>query len=202
MLRFFKMVILASGLLNGSAFAFLPKSFEAKIEQEQKSSLSGTTRKSQGQMFYRYPGQMRFEIKGTDEVVFVTNGKRTWYYTGPFVEEEPGELTISDEGPNVLTKFFDSFSRGLVTNDLYTVKKEASLALVEFSKNMQSELGVKTATFSFKSKKLDFSEIQKITLVQEDQREIVIHLKNLSIDKKIDQSIFQFTAPPNTKIKN
>lgn len=186
----------------GSAFAFLPKSFEAQVEQEQKSSLSGSVRKSQGQMFYRYPGQMRFEIKGIDEVIFVTNGKRTWYYTGPFVEEEPGELTISDDGPNVLTKFFDSFSQGLVTNELYSVKKEKNSALVEFSKSMQSELGVKTATFTFKSAKLEFSEIEKIILVQEDQREIIIHLKNLSLDKKIEESVFQFTAPANTKIKN
>lgn len=202
MLKFFQVLTIISASFIGCAFAFLPKSFEAQIEQEQKSSLSQTVRKSQGQMFYRYPAQMRLEIKGSDEVIFVTNGKRTWYYTGPFVEEEPGELTISDDGPNVMTKFFDSFSQGLVSNELYKVEKTPKKANVVFSEQMVKDLGIKSAEFLFKDESYQFSKLDRINLLQEDGREIGISLKKLETDKTIDPSTFTFVAPANTKIKN
>ena len=187
-------------LYSLSSWAFMPKTFEAQVIQKQKSALSGRIKESRGKLTYRYPGHLRFEIEKPDEVTFVSNKFKTWYYTGPFIDGESGEVTISNEGDHILTKFFDSFSKGFKTNSLYEVEMADKLVEVTFDKKLQKELGVLSATFIFKTKKHKFEELEKLNILQHDKQELTLMLEDIKFGQNFSDQIFVFQVPENTKI--
>lgn len=198
MLRGLLIFILSSyGLVS---WAFMPKSFEAQVVQKQKSALSGKVKESRGKLAYRYPGHLRFEIKKPDEVIFVSNKLKTWYYTGPFIEGESGEVTVSNEGNHILTKFFDSFSKGLETNSLYSVQKNGEKVEVTFDEKLQKKLGVLSATFRFKTQKYKFEELDGLSILQQDRQKLSLSLEEIKTGQKLPDQTFVFEVPENTKV--
>ena len=148
----FSIIILSFN--STSAFAdFLPQSFSSKFEQEYVSTLKGKTKKGNGTVEYKYPGQIRFQTNTPSTVIFVSNGVKSWYYRAPFIEEEEGEVTESSakEGSSIYIKFFDSLKNGLVSNSLYDVKKGEPTTLI-FKPKAAKELGIKESMFYFKKK--------------------------------------------------
>jgi outer membrane lipoprotein-sorting protein len=181
--------------------SFVPSAFKVEFEQVQVSSLTKRERKSAGEMKYKAPNKLFFSVSSPDEVVFVTDGVLTYYYTPPFIEGEAGELTIQESSDNVLSRFFGSLSHGLATNPSYAVeKKSGKQALIKFEETIARDLGVKTAEFFFKGSKQEFSQIQKIHLAQLDGTELTLNFKKIQTDIKLDDTVFDFTPPANTKI--
>lgn len=183
-----------------SSWAFMPKSFEAHVVQKQKSALSGRVKESRGQLAYRYPGHLRFEVKKPDEVIFVSNKLKTWYYTGPFIDGESGEVTISNEGNHILTKFFDSFSKGLESNSLYSVKKNDDKVEVTFDEKLQKQLGVLSATFNFKGQDYKFEELKGLSILQHDRQKLTLTLEDIKTGRELPDQTFVFEVPENTKV--
>lgn len=182
------------------SLAFMPKSFKAQVVQKQKSALSGKLKESRGELSYRYPGHLRFEIERPEEVIFVSNNIKTWYYTGPFIDGESGEVTVSNEGNHILTKFFDSFSKGLKTNSLYSVKKDGEKVEVIFDKKLQEQLGVLSATFNFKTQNYNFKELKGLKILQHDKQNLTLSLEEIETDPKLSKKTFVFEVPKNTKV--
>lgn len=197
--------IALSMLATSTAFAdFLPQSFSSKFEQEYVSTLKGKTKKGQGTIEYKYPGQIRFETNTPSTVVFVSNGVKAWYYRAPFIEGEQGEVTESSakEGSTIYIKFFDSLKNGLVSNDYYDVKKGEPVTLV-FKPKAAKELGIKESMLIFKNKgSQKFEELEAINLVFSDGKNSKLKFVDLKVNPGMGADRFNFTPPANTKKVN
>lgn len=185
---------------------FMPQSFSAKFEQEYISILKGNTKKGQGTIDYKYPGNIRFETQVPNQIIFVSNGVKSWYYRAPFIEGEEGEVTETNakEGSSVYIKFFDSLKNGLSANTLYDVKNAGDgMHVIIFKPKSAKELGIKEAILTFKSNKVqEFSELQKIDLLFPDGKKSVLRLVNLKVNSNYDNQKFNFVAPAKTKKTN
>lgn len=197
--------ILVVFFVTSLAYAnFLPKTFTLNFEQEYTSTLKGKSKKGEGFLDYKYPGKVYFQIEKPEKLIFVSNGKKTWFYRFPFIEGEPGELVVN-AGKNAnqfFGKFFDSLNNGLVTNPLYDVKNEEFNSKIIFSKNGQSELGIKEAAIIFIDKKKEFSQISEIELMTSESKKIKLKFKKVEMGKTIEDSKFEFTPPANTRVMN
>ncbi|MCO4792883.1 MAG: outer membrane lipoprotein carrier protein LolA [Bacteriovoracaceae bacterium] len=197
-----KTLILFTLLFNTQAFAkdFLPGSFKADFSQEYKTSLKGKIKKSTGQIEYKYPSQIRFEVLAPDKVVFISNKKKSWYYQAPFIEGEPGELNIRKTGKNGLSRFFDILKKGLKTNKFYTVKNKSEKSELKFVKTVAKELDIKEAQLVFKSKKREFNNIKNVELVYLDGHKIKLSFKGVKTGVPLKKERFVFKTPKNTRV--
>lgn len=194
-------ILLMSFVSSVSYANFLPEAFTILFEQEYKATLSGKTRKSEGVLNYKFPSQIRFEIKKPDQVIFVSNPKNSWYYTAPFIEGEPGELKLNPTKNNVLSQFFDTLRQGLVENKHYKVKADTDLMrTLTFTKEISEELGIVEAKLYFKTSKLDFDNLEKLSIKQVDDKEFSLSLKSFVKNPKFTKDDFVFKAPENTRI--
>ena len=197
-----KVWLLTLSLLSSFAWAkedsFLPATFSSDFEQIQKSALSGKEKKSQGHIEYKYPSHIRFEVQKPDVIIFVSNPEMTWYYTAPFVQGEPGEVTVRPTGKLALAKFFDALKKGLVSNGLYTVSDKADKVELEFNKKSQKELGITKALLNLGGKK-DFASLKSIELEKSDKAKVLLNFSNMKMGAEIKKERFIFVAPPNTR---
>lgn len=202
----YKLVLIIYLISSSIVFAgeFLPSTFRASFDQEYISSLKGKIKKGHGQIEYKYPSNIRFETDQPSHVLFVTNGKKSWYYSFPFIEGEQGELTESSSKENngAFTKFFDSLKNGLVANKFYIVQKNNNEATLIFDEKSNKTIGIKLAKIIFSSNKSDFNSIQNIELVYLDDKKSTMKLSNIQTNLNFDVDHFIFKAPQNTKIKN
>lgn len=191
-------------LLGGSLFvqgkkAFLPNSFQAKFVKEEKAILSGKTLKSEGILYYQYPGRIRLQFEGKDKSVFVSNPFKTFYYKPPVFEGVPGELTINNSQNYPLTKFFDSLNKGINSNDLYTVKDTKGKIELIFTKKGIEELKINKAELVF-FKDNSFKNITNLVLELDNKKKLNFELAEIEVEKKLDKGLFSFEAPKNTRV--
>ena len=180
---------------------FLPKSFSAQFDQEYISTLKGKVKKGNGTIDYQFPGNIRFKTTLPSEVLFVSNGIKTWYYRAPFIDGEEGEVTETSakDGTSVFTKFFDSLKNGLTSNSMYNISKNNLEYKVQFVEKAEKEIGIKEAIIIFQNSALDFSNIQSIELVFPDNKKSTIKLHDIKINPHFEPKFFQFIAPVKTK---
>lgn len=185
---------------------FMPQSFSAKFEQEYISILKGNAKKGTGSIDYKYPSNIRFETSTPTQVVYVSNGVKSWYYRAPFIEGEEGEVSESSakEGSSLYVKFFDSLKYGLKANALYDVKNAGDgMHVVIFKPKTAKEFGIKEAVLTFNSAKdKNFSELKKIDLLFPDGKKSTLRFMDLKINPPFDAQKFNFVAPPKTKRTN
>lgn len=185
---------------------FLPQSFSANFEQEYISILKGNTKKGKGSIDYKYPSNIRFETTTPSQIIFVSNGTKSWYYRAPFIEGEEGEVTESkaQDSSSVYIKFFDSLKNGLLANSLYDVKNAGDgMHVLKFKTKTAKEFGIKEATLTFNSAKdKDFSELKKIDLLFPDGKKSTLRFVNLKVNPGLDAQKFNFVAPPKTRKTN
>ncbi|MBK24021.1 MAG: hypothetical protein CME70_08480 [Halobacteriovorax sp.] len=180
---------------------FLPASFQADFQQVHKSSITGKEKKSKGSLGYKFPGHIRFETTYPDNIVFVSNPDKTWYYTAPFMEGEPGELTVSKSNKNSLVKFFDLLKRGLKSNKMYTVKSNKTGVLLSFTKKSKVELGLNSAQLNFKGP-VAFKNITEVILSKTDKTKVKLELKQVKPEINFSKSHFIFSEPKNTRVSH
>ena len=185
---------------------FLPQSFSAKFEQEYISILKGNMKKGQGLIDYKYPSNIRFETSTPSQVLFVSNGVKSWYYRAPFIEGEEGEVTESkaSEANSVYIKFFDSLKNGLNANALYDVKNAGDgMHVISFKARATKEFGIKEAVLTFNpAKDKEFSALKKIDILFPDGKKSTLRFVDLKINPGFDGQKFNFVAPPKTRKTN
>lgn len=180
---------------------FIPKTFTISFEQSFVSSLSGKIKKSKGMIDYKYPGKIKLEINKPDQIIYISNKKKSWHYTAPFIEGEPGQLTIRPKGSMLLSEFFDKLSFGLNNNKYYDIKKDNKNVIVSFKSITSEKLGINQGTLKFKdSKKLHFKNIEGIDIAYKDKKSVSIKFLTIQENPKFENDHFSFTAPKNTRI--
>ena len=202
MKAFVLICLLISSSLKASEF--LPKSFSFDFEQVYKMSSSKKEKKNSGHVDYMYPGHIRFKVISPDQVEFVTNSQKTWYYTAPFIDGEPGELTERPRSKQMfLVNFFDQLKYGLNDNQNYKVEKINEGRKLLFTKKAKEELGMIMAEIYFDGNKEDFNHIKKVILTYPDNnstKQGVLTLSQVKTDLKFTTEHFVFKAPKNTII--
>ncbi len=189
-----RVLVLLLLFASASSFAFLPKSFTANFEQVRKSIISGKVKKSVGTIDYKYPSNLRLEMKGEESLVLVSNRQKTWYYRPPFIEGEKGELTVNESGKTELSGFFDILKNGLKSGPLYNVASKGLEVELSFTKSGMTRSGLKKATLVF-AKKKDFAHLKSIHIVQKTNKQLTLNLSDVKIDVKLLPERFVFTVP-------
>lgn len=183
------------------AQAFLPGSFSAEFEEHLKSK-SNKVSKSLGQLDYKFPSRIKVVKPEPENIIFVSNPKKTFYYTGPFIEGEPGELKISDSKNYPMARFFDVLMNGLKSNNNYKVltsKKDPLLIKLVFEQKFVRSVGIKAAKLHF-NKSINFKNIKTIEIEYQKKSPITYTFKKIVKNKKFSKQHFVFTPPKNTKI--
>lgn len=192
--------------LSAAKAEFLPQSFSAKFEQEYISILKGNMKKGQGLIDYKYPSNIRFETSTPSQVLFVSNGVKSWYYRAPFIEGEEAEVTESkaSEANSVYIKFFDSLKNGLNANALYDVKNAGDgMHVISFKARASKEFGIKEAVLTFNPRKdKEFSALKKIDILFPDGKKSTLRFVDLKINPVFNDQKFNFVAPPKTRKTN
>lgn len=176
--------------------AFLPKTFTADFEQVRKGIISGKIKKSNGTIEYKYPSNLRLEIKGSESLLLVSNPKKTWYYRPPFMEGEKGELTINESGKTELSGFFDLLKNGLKSGALFRVTKKKGSVILRFTKSGIVRSGIKKATLDFTGRHI-FSNLSAIHIVQKTDKLLTLNLSNQHAEVKLSSKRFVFKTPKN-----
>lgn len=181
------------------AAAFLPASFRAHYTQEEKSIATGRIKKSEGQIEYRMPGHIRFEISKPNVVIFVANSKRSWFYSAPAFEGEAGEVTISSGSNHPILKFFDVVAKGdLKDNESYKVLRDGNGTKLEFTKKSQDDFGLTSALLTF-DKEQNFLHLKSIAVSLTDGKTIRLQMKKLEPNVALPSQRFNFEIPANTR---
>ena len=180
---------------------FLPSSFQLGFTQVFKSSITGKDKKSEGTLSYVYPSKIHLKVNPPNEVIFVSNGVKSWYYTPPFIEGEKGELIIQDNKKQNLSKLFDAFKMGLVTNKLYSVSVVNSKTLLSFNKKAKNQYGIAKVEMTAKDKTIvAFSDVSLMHIEYDNNKIVELQFNSLDQNIKPMDSLFTFTPPANTKI--
>jgi outer membrane lipoprotein carrier protein len=196
-----KITLILLLISNTYAFAkdFLPSTFKVDFSQEYKTSLKGKVKKSSGQIQYKYPSQIRFEVTKPDKVLFVSNKEKSWYYQAPFIEGEPGELNVRKTGKTGLSRFFDVLKKGLKTNKFYEVKNKNERSQIKFVDKFAKKLDIKGALITFNDKKRKFENIKNMELTYIDGHKIKLHFSGMKTGLSMNKENFVFKAPKNTR---
>lgn len=192
------LTLLASTTL---AKSFLPTSFYSAFTQEYVSKVSGKKVTTKGELSYLYPGHLKLAVKSPDEVLYVANPKKSWYYTPPFAKGEPGEVKISDSPDNVLGRFFNVLQNGLKDNKNYSVAKgKTGGHVLNFKDDAAKRLGIKEAVLFFKGSSTEFKNLERLKIKDSEDQVKDFTLSGLDANRKIEKSEFEFTPPENTRI--
>lgn len=179
--------------------SFLPKEFSAIFQQSHKSAIKNKIKTSNGLLDYKYPGKIKFQVKSPDDIIFVSNSKRAWYYRAPFIEGEAGEVTVKPAGDMALLKLLDLLQRGLVNNNHYKVKENKNSVLVTFSKSISKNIKVKSINLIFLDSKLLFKTLKEIVINHSNNKKVKLSLKKINTTPKFSKKYFDFEIPKNTK---
>lgn len=179
--------------------SFLPKTFTAKFEQTHKSKIRGKIKRNTGIIEYQFPGKIRFEINKPNKIIFVSNPQKTWYYTAPYIEGMPGELTAKNTGKSGPARFFDILVHGLKDNKFYSMKKIKSGYKLTFKKKTAKETGIKDATLLFKNSSHNkFTELKFIEVLYVEGKKVTTNFQEIKESVKFKTNRFKFTPPPKT----
>lgn len=183
--------------------SFLPENFSAKFEQVYTSSLTKKEKKSYGVLDYKFPGNIRFEVEKPNNVLFVSNNKTNWIYRPPFVEGEPGELTIKKSEEIGLSGLLDTLNQGLMDNPQFKIDKKENRVKMIFTPSTSEKIGLKEGLLIFKQgSSLVFGSIEEIEITYPDQKKVSFKLSQINPNAIFKMDHFNFVPPKNTNISN
>jgi len=173
----------------------MPSSFTAEFEEVRLTSLRKKIKKSYGDIYYKYPGQIRFEVKRPHRLVFVRNMKKTWIYRASLHPEEPGQLTETSNSKKRggqrmrIVAFLDLLKGDLAKSKQFKMKKSKGVRILHFNKSSQKELGLTKATLEFKEK-FNFKNLNSLEILKSDGKKIHFNFFNIQVNKKFIDSTF------------
>ncbi len=180
--------------------SFLPNSFKVQLTEKAMKIGKKKSKHVVGSFNYKYPSQVRYE---NEQMTFVSNKTNSWRYVPPFIPGEKGEVYVSKKNRNVIAKLFDVLRNGLKDNSVYKVKKHgAQNYFLDFTKAGAKDYNIKSVILSFNSTKLNFADLEKMSLTYADGKLVDLFLNSMNSAVSFDDSFFVFKAPANTKTIN
>ena len=190
-----------------TATRFLPKSFEAELEQVVHLVTSNSESITPVKMKYMFSNNLYFEVKSEDTpVTYICNKEKTWVYNPPFIEGEKGEVKVGDSSKHCYVKLFDALSNGLKPNKLYDVKKIKNSARLFFNKKAKAQTKIKEIILKFNKKPNSKVSIKDVVQMEvwdlERKKPTIFRFKKINTKAKIDFMDFEFKVPENTNVTN
>ena len=188
-----------------TATRFIPKSFEADLEQVVFSVTFNKESVTPVKMKYKFSNNLYFNVQSEETpVIYICNKEKTWIYNPPFIEGEKGEVKVGDSSKYCYVKIFDALNKGLKTNDLYEVKQQKRGARLTFKKEAVAQTGIKEVALTFKStwhKGLSITDVEKMEIWDtEKKKPTVFRFKKINTNAEIDFMDFEFKIPENTNV--
>lgn len=196
------LIFIISFFISASAKGnFLPETFSAKFEQVYISSLTKKEKKSFGVLDYKFPGNIRFQVEKPNNIIFVSNNKTNWIYRPPFIEGEPGELTIKKSEEIGLSGLLDTLNQGLEDNPQFKIDKKDNRVKMIFAPKTSEKIGLKEGLLIFKAgKSVGFDAVDEIEITYPDQKKVSFKLSQINPKVNFSGDHFNFTPPKNTNI--
>lgn len=182
---------------------FVPSSFSAQYEETQKSLISGKLKKTFGAIDYKFPGNIRLELKTDPAIAFVANNEQTWYYTAPAVAGEQGQVSISKGSSHPVTKFLDSIKNGIEGSKIFTTKWENQDLKLTFNPEAQKEYSLKEVILHAKTNNRNVTSINDFDIITlHNVSGAQTHIKFIEIKEGVNfpAKHFVFSIPAKTKI--
>jgi len=197
------LILIALMFMADIAFArFIPKAFEANIEQIHISGIRKKKIVVPVKIKYLFPNNIYYQVQGKSPVLYICNKTKTWKYNPPFVKGSKGECNIGDSSKYCYVKIFDALSNGLKTNKLYYVALSDKVANLTFSKKASAQLSIKNVAIEFKEKASINSVAKDIHSMKifylNKNKPVTFIFKSITTNLELKVSDFVFKIPANT----
>jgi len=199
-MRHFILLLLSTSLFASS---FIPKEFEAKLDQVVKRRVANKISKEPLKLKYKYPKNIAMYL---DNMTYICNAQTTWRYTPEFIEGQKGEVNIGKSSKYCFSSIFDALKYGFKKNDIYVVKKDIknSIVVFEFKDKAQKSLSISSIEFKFDKKisnALTLKDVKtmKIKYPQKSKKDTLYEIKKISTSVNYTDADFIFNIPKNTK---
>jgi outer membrane lipoprotein carrier protein len=170
----------------------------ASFTETTTSAALKTTKTSSGALSFKRPGKVRWETLKPDRNLLVGDGIHFWYYTPPFDEGDSGQYS-ERKASEVQSKFAQlllsaSFSSNEATRSMRLQISSPSEFILLPRRGTAGTVRQAHLTVD-PARKL----ITEIELTHRDGNRTHIVLSGIELGKKLDDTLFQFTPPPNTE---
>ena len=168
----------------------------ANFNQTNESAALKKTTKTQGVIEVKRPGMVRWEQTAPEKTLLVSNGKTFWFYTPPFDKDEPGQVIIR-KAAQVQSKLATTLLVGDFSHaPLKSVKQNTP------SRFTLIPSGGSAGTISRMEVQInpDNLLIMGVFIFHKDGNRSEVHLDDVSLGKKVEDSRFEFEIPKNTQI--
>lgn len=174
------------------------KSLEAHFTQNSLSKLTKIKKETSGVISLQMPDKFRWETlkPEKDKNLFVSDGKKFWSYTPPFMTGEKGQV-LEKKTSEIQSKLASQLLSGAFSK----------------LKDVQIE-SVQSNTYRFTPKKgtagtiltieitlqLEKSFIEKVKLIHSNGNESEVTLSQIKLGEKFDDSFFRFVVPSGIEV--
>ena len=184
------------------AKSFLPASFSAQYVNSWQSA-TGSTRTENGTIDYKFPGNVKLEVKSNPQATFVTNKTTSWYYQPAFSKEEQGQVQISKSSAHSVIKFLDSLKNGVEKSQYFTSKENGNDLVLTFNSAGQKEFSLsEVVVHGLKTFKdvASLKDIESIDMKDTNGLTKKLRFQELKEGISFPATHFTFEVPAKTKI--
>ncbi len=184
------------------AKSILPASFSAQYENSWQSAIGGT-KKEFGSIDYKYPSNVRLDVKSEPNLTLVTNKATSWYYQPAFVKTEQAQVTVQKSSSHPVIKFLDSLKEGVESTKYFSSKENGNDLVMTFNKEGQKEFSLTEVILHGTKPYKDVSglkDIQSIELKDSNGKIKNLRFTDLKEGVTFPASHFIFNVPPKTKV--
>ena len=168
---------------------------EAQFEQVTEIKSTKQRKTAQGRIWIKRPNQLRWETLSPDPNILISDGKTFWFYTPPFEQGERGQVIIKNKG-QVQTQFLNALLSGTFNFGQSHTSIESKSDHVFVLKPQKGTAGdVVSATIEVSP---DSKKIHSVLLGHSSGNLTEIHLKEIKLTSKFDDTLFHFVPDHNT----
>lgn len=174
-------------------------SIQAKFDQVTESAGLQRRKHSSGIITIKAPDKLRWETLSPDKNLLVSDGKKFWFYTPPFSENENGQV-IERNGKDVRS----SFMSALMAGSFSTAQLSGRIKITQKSPTEYSLAIKKGAAGTVTQAKIQIDQkeklIKKVFLTHADGNTAEISLSEIRLGALTEDALFTFIAPAHTEV--
>ena len=166
----------------------------AEFSQEKFVASLKMKKNSSGVLWVKRPKSFRWQTHEPDPNILVSNGTKTWFYTPPFDETEPGQVIVR-KSSEVQSQLLNALLMGAFSS--YNKMKIRTLSSEEYLLTPQAGTAADIQKIRIKidPKK---KHITQVHLTHKGGNTSQITLSKITLGGKLTEDLFIFTPPANT----
>jgi chaperone LolA len=174
------------------------KSLEAEFTQVTFSKLTQTKKESSGVISLKMPDKFRWETlkPARDKNLFVSDGKKFWSYTPPFMDGEKGQV-LEKKSSEIQSQLASQLLSGAFSKMKDAKFESLSANLFRFTPKKGSAGTIEKIELTVEPKK---SLIEKVKLIHENGNESEVSLSSIKLGEKFEDAYFRFAIPSGVEV--